>query len=473
MFLRLKNNFRPIKYDGYFELFDNNSVDEYQIDKSQYQLLLSLNGCKTKKEILTEYEKDSQSTVKKFLRELERLGAIEKLPIAKTRIFPEKLPKIYLEAVLWDITSHCNLRCAHCYVSDYSTESKGRDLTTKEAFQAIDEMASMNVRDISLTGGEPVMRVDIKAIIRHIVNSNIRLAAIFTNGVAITQDFINFLKETVPNKYWVRHSLDGMTPESNAILRGDMPNKNEVFQKMTASIEMFVRSGLSVSVGTGVHRFNVNDIPKMYTFMKDLGITHWRLAMPKPLGRFQQAQKDIEADWKDIRKSYRKLIDIHLQEVQVIDGQIIAPIALEIEQVFFTELVTRTMNTFQKNDTACFYHKNRCAIKANGDIVPCSFFSDAVIGNVKYGSLKSAWENSKMQEIKCLCVEDVTECRNCLLIRECGTGCRAVAQKINGVITAKDPYACQQASFLKEDVMPLFKKHGFSLKMSERCREFE
>jgi len=71
-----------------------------------------------------------------------------------------------------------------------------------------------------------------------------------------------------------------------------------------------------------------------------------------------------------------------------------------------------------------------------------------------------------------LCVSDIVECRDCLLLSQCGTGCRAIAKKVGGTIVAKDPYACQQAPFLKNVVPSLFKKYGFTLKMSGKCSEF-
>ena len=474
MFLRLKEKFRPIAYDDFFELFDNNTTNEYLLDEKQYQLLLLLDGSKTEQEIMYEYDEKSRDVLKELLKELEQLGALEKLSSLQIRVFPKNYPIPYLEAMLWDITSLCNLECAHCYVSKYSSQSKGNNLSIDEVYQLIDETSSMNVRDISLTGGEPLMRKEIRNILKRVVDSNIHLASIFTNGIAVDQDFVDFLKSIVPTpkNFWVRHSLDGMTPKSNAVLRGDKMDPVRLFQKMTDSIRMFVEADISVSVSTGIHRFNVHDITDMYSFMKGLGVRQWRMAVPKPLGRFQMNQRKIGANWSDILEAYHRLIDLHLSEVRMVNGEIIAPISIGIEQVFRTELIGRPMNVFQRGDFACFYHKNRCSIKSNGDVVPCGYFDEMVTGNVRNGGLKQAWENPEMQKIKHICISEVTECRNCLLLDQCGTGCRAVAKMTNGAITAKDPYACYQAPFLKEVVLPLFKKYDFSLKTSEKCSEF-
>ena len=290
--------------------------------------------------------------------------------------------------------------------------------------------------------------------------------------MATTTNFVSFLKSLAPSRIQICHSLDGITPESNAVIRGKKTSSTKVFRKMIQSIKMFVGAGMLVNVGTTIHRFNVHNIIEMYSFMKDLGIEQWRITIPKPMGRFSINQDKIIADWKDIFKAYRQLIDLHLKEVRVVDDKTIAPINLEIEQVFRTNLLVKTLNTFQKNDIACFYHKNRCSLKANGDIIPCGYFDDIIVGNVRNNGLRKVWESQKMQKIKHICVSEINDCQDCSILWLCGTGCRALAQKINGKIIAKDPYACHQFSFLYEIVLPLLKKYGFTIKISERCSEF-
>jgi radical SAM protein with 4Fe4S-binding SPASM domain len=157
--------------------------------------------------------------------------------------------------------------------------------------------------------------------------------------------------------------------------------------------------------------------------------------------------------------------------VHISDGKVIAPITIEIEQVFRTELVIKTMNAFQRDDRTCFYHKNRCSLKANGDIVPCGYFDDVIAGNVRQG-LRRGWESRTMQRVKEIRVSDVDDCGSCALLQLCGTGCRAVAKHTNGSMKAKDPYACFQAPFLSDVVSSLLRKYGFDLRVSNRCREF-
>ncbi len=474
MFLRLKNRFRPIAHDSYYKLFDNYTNSEYLLDREQYNLLLSLDGSRTFKQLLNEFEKTDRPVVKSFHRELSEIQAIEHLPIIKKRVFPDNYPSPYLESVLWDITSRCNIGCMHCYVSGSSNESEGKDLSLEEVYTTVDEMSSMNIKEVSLTGGEPLMRKDLSKIISYILKSNVRLGALFTNGISVQDDFIEFLIDSIPypSKFCIRISLDGMTPESNAVIRGNKSDPNNFFYKTINTIKRLAVEGFFISIGTSVHRFNVKEIPEMYSFVKSLGANKWRLAVPKPMGRFQQTQKNIGAEWTEVLRSYYLLIDRHLKEIRIKNNEVVAPLLVGIEQIFSTEITVQTVNKFRKNDLVCFYHKNHCSVKSNGDVIPCGYFDKIIAGNVSREGLKDAWENQTMQRVKNLPVFEITECRDCKLLDFCGTGCRAVAEKINGSIYEKDPYACHQTPFFKETVIQLLKNHGFAIKMSQKCLEF-
>jgi len=473
--LRLKDRFRPIFHDRFWKLLDNYTALEYLLDKQRYELILNLDGTKTLDDILKIFNKSSWLTINKFINKLKDIQALEELTVPHKRYFADNYPHPYLESVLWDITSFCNLNCAHCYVSEFSHQAKGKDLTTQETYSVIEEMKSMNVEDVSLTGGEPLMKKDLREIISAILKSGGRLSAIFTNGISVTQDFINFLKKTVPyqkNKFCIRISLDGATPKSNTILRGTKIGSAKLFRKTIETIKKFVNAGFFVSIGTCVHRFNVHEILEMYSLMKKLNVSKWRLAVPKPVGRFLQNSNSVAANWFDVLEAYRKLIDIHLKEVKIINDERVLPLHIGIEEVFHTELLIRTLNVFQKNDLACFYHKNHCSIKANGDVVPCGYLDDIVSGNVKNEGLKKSWESKTMQGIKNIRISEVKDCCNCEFLHYCGTGCRAIARQIKGSLFAKDPYACQQVPFFKQVVMQMMKKYKLSPTISRKCREF-
>ena len=475
MYLRLKKRFRLLACDGKFELFNNDTVEEFQVDDEQYEFLLRLDGTTELSEVMKEDDPESRIAITDLLGELRTLEALEELDQPSRRVFPQAYPSPYLEAVLWDVTSLCNLRCNHCYVSDYFSSAKGSDLSTEEASRVIDEMGAMNVRDLSLTGGEPFQRKDFRDLVRRIVENNIRIASIFTNGVDVGDDTVSFFVEEVklPRRCRIRISLDGMTPESNSVLRGKTSESKVIFEKTLGTIRRFVEAGFLVSVGTSIHRSNVHQLPEMYSFVKDLGIQEWRMAVPKPIGQYKNTENLIGSDWDEVLVAYKRVIDTHLADCEKVDGGVKYPIKVDIEQTFRTELIEKTLNTFNPNDIVCFYHKSRCSVKANGDVTPCGYFDHIVIGNVRTaGGLRQAWESTAMQQVKQMRIKDISDCRGCSLLRTCGTGCRTIASKVNGLMCSKDPYACRTAPLLEDYIAVSLKQRGLHMTMSDGCSEY-
>jgi radical SAM protein with 4Fe4S-binding SPASM domain len=364
------------------------------------------------------------------------------------------------------------LRCSHCYVSEFYRENKGNDLTLGEICRVLDDLAAMNVRDVTITGGEPILRPDIYQIMDEILARGIRMGSFFTNGLAINDVFIKALVEK-PQFTSVYVSLDGLTPETNCVIRGSANSAMANFQKTVATLRCLVKAGVFISVNTALHRQNLPELLDMYQMLKEIGVTQWRLAVPKPLGKYQETQINLQPDWEDVLQAYEQLIDAHLAEVVYRADGFDAPIRLEIELLFRTDMFSRVIKLYQGSDVACFYHRHRCSIKANGDVLPCGYFDNMPVGNVKNQSMRDSWLGDKMQSIKILRIKDMPACADCPVVRFCATGCRALACKQHGNYLAKDDYACAQAIRYYQEILPrLMNKHRLELKTTLSATDF-
>ena len=75
------------------------------------------------------------------------------------------LPKLVVEAgkrtipleVALELTHHCNFRCQHCYIPDFSAPDL---LSTERILELLEELASMGTLYLTLTGGEMLLRRD-------------------------------------------------------------------------------------------------------------------------------------------------------------------------------------------------------------------------------------------------------------------------------------------------------------------------
>lgn len=110
------------------------------------------------------------------------------------------------------VTDRCNLRCQYCMPEEEYTWLPREDLLQFEEISALVEIfAELGVDKIRLTGGEPLLRRDLSALVRMLVAKPlIRDLAITTNGVLLAEH-AQALSDAGLHRVTV--SLDTLRPE--------------------------------------------------------------------------------------------------------------------------------------------------------------------------------------------------------------------------------------------------------------------
>ena len=112
--------------------------------------------------------------------------------------------------VEWEITSRCNFKCEYCYHFSIDENIHRKDLSSKQAYEIINQLVQCNVLVVRLEGGEPFLRPDIIDIIKEIKRNRIGLY-ILTNASLITQDNAESLAEILnPITDHVQVSFDSL-----------------------------------------------------------------------------------------------------------------------------------------------------------------------------------------------------------------------------------------------------------------------
>ncbi len=83
--------------------------------------------------------------------------------------------------IKWYITELCNLRCKHCYLSEYKAHSN-----LKLIFEFLNFFHQKGVIGYSLLGGEPLLRKDLELIVTKICEYK-QSVNISTNGILATK----------------------------------------------------------------------------------------------------------------------------------------------------------------------------------------------------------------------------------------------------------------------------------------------
>jgi radical SAM protein with 4Fe4S-binding SPASM domain len=90
-----------------------------------------------------------------------------------------------LSSISLEVTSRCNQECLYCYNRDRGAARPASDVPTESFLELVDLVAHQPVKQITLTGGEPLIRPGILPIIDRIASQGLRIG-IVTNAIAAT-----------------------------------------------------------------------------------------------------------------------------------------------------------------------------------------------------------------------------------------------------------------------------------------------
>ena len=132
--------------------------------------------------------------IRQTIPELEKAGLIVPcqpgdgiLPVQEYRQYPCR----YIHTAHWSITGGCNYRCKHCYMS--APEAKFGHLERETVLRMAGEIADCGIMNVSLTGGEPLIRPDFLEIVDALLEGGVRITQIYTNGALVNEKLLQAL----------------------------------------------------------------------------------------------------------------------------------------------------------------------------------------------------------------------------------------------------------------------------------------
>lgn len=111
------------------------------------------------------------------------------------------------------ITNECGYNCSHCSAAERTNQD---DLSTEDMIQLVQDVQNMGTAIIGITGGEPMLRRDLKEIIGAIDDRSQTI--LFSSGVGMTHEKMRALKEA--GLFAVGISLDSSSREEMDRKRG-------------------------------------------------------------------------------------------------------------------------------------------------------------------------------------------------------------------------------------------------------------
>ncbi|NCO27764.1 MAG: radical SAM protein [Caldiserica bacterium] len=165
--------------------------------------------------------------------------------------------------LFWDIVPGevCNFYCLTCYAADNARPDL-RVLDWPEMKKALDRVISLNIKDIYLLGGEPLMYRDIEKFIGYF-KSKVKdgFCGIVTNGSLVTKEKARSLINAGLDLF--NFSIDGTTAEINDLNRG-----KGTFELIMDGIENAKAVGMPFVIGYTITPFNTLDTVNLFPFVQ-------------------------------------------------------------------------------------------------------------------------------------------------------------------------------------------------------------
>ncbi|MGD2248468.1 MAG: radical SAM protein [Candidatus Methanofastidiosia archaeon] len=337
-----------------------------------------------------------------------------------------------MRGIFWEITARCNLRCKHCYLHnelEHPSIRPDNELNTEECLKIVEQFDECGIFHVTVLGGEPLARPDILVIL-HCMGEKKFWTRVDTNGTLIDEHVASELANI--DIKGMNFSLDGHNPEINDAIRG-----KGAFKKAFRGIKNLRDFEIPFHVGMTINKINCNSIEEMADFCYRMGAEKisLKLYVDFPSNSFssqlQLGKKEIFIAARKVNKlkeKYsRKFISSNLPK----SLGFLSP-----------ESKNATNNMFVR----CGMGATQLVILNNGDVIPCTYIRDRILGNLTKTHLSNIPDSPEFEIFKKLreiTIDEANEtCAACEWKYYCGGGCRGEAYLMSGDLFSPDPQRC-------------------------------
>ena len=183
--------------------------------------------------------------------------------------------------IAWELTRACAFSCVHCRADAQHRRAPG-ELTTDEGKALIERLTGFGSPILVFTGGDPMMRPDLFELIAHADAAGLRCSLTPTATALPTVARLERARAAGVRR--VALSLDAPTPEVHDAfrkVRGSWQRTMDILHNARAV-------GLSTQINTTVTRHNLQLLPAMVEFVREVGAVQWSVFFLVPMGRGQE-----------------------------------------------------------------------------------------------------------------------------------------------------------------------------------------
>ncbi len=347
-----------------------------------------------------------------------------------SRAKDERYRPIY---AVWEITLACDLACRHC--GSRAGHGRPDELSTEQCLDLVDQMAELDVREVSLIGGEAYLRDDWVQILRRI-RSHGMMALLTTGGRGLTKERCEAAAEAGLQSTSV--SIDGVRETHDRLrgVEGSYASAMRAFDNLRAA-------GVKVSANTQINRLSMPELPQILDTIIEAGVHSWQIQITVAMGRAAD-EPEVLLQPYDLLELFPLLGELKERcdaaGVRLWPGNNVG---------YFGPYEAALRGTMPRGHMAsCGAGRSTLGIEADGSIKGCPSLPTAewVGGNIRDHSLREIWERSEpLRYTRDRTVEDLWGyCRDCYYSDVCRAGCSWTSYVLFGK-AGNNPYCHHRA----------------------------
>ncbi len=315
-------------------------------------------------------------------------------------------------AAHFDITWRCNERCEHCYL-----EHDGiGEMSTEEIKGVLDQLAAAGTFYLSISGGEPFMRMDCWEILEHAraLKFNVKLK---TNAVMIGPAHAARIRKIGIEQ--VQISLYSHRPEVHDLIT-KLPGS---LRRTIQGIQNLKAEGVKVSVTDVLMKYNHGDARAVKKLAADLGVNFVVDPTITPMLNGDRSILSLGISREELEEF------MHSEEFNENAIEYCAPVSEHGDDVL--------------DGFSCSAGHSLAYISPVGEVYPCVQFP-MPCGNVRQQSFRDIWYGSPaFTELRTVHVRDLHTCSSCTHTAYC-TRCPGLAY-MEGDYRGPSPADCEKS----------------------------
>jgi len=317
---------------------------------------------------------------------------------------------------------HCGSACAQALPDE---------LTTDEALALCDDIGKLDMKWVTLSGGEPLTRKDWPLLAKRL-NQNKVIPNLITNGWLLDEKTVALMKESGIGT--VAISLDGVKETHDAIrCKGS-------FDKDIQAFKLLKQNGQYTGAITSINRTNIKELDAIKDILVGIGVNSWQLQICIPMGNMVNHRDELispeEVDF---------ILDFCLKTAM--EKQIIVYPADCLGYYTEKEELIRAISLGTPSFApwaGCNAGRRGFGILHNGDILGCTSIRDRsfIEGNIRERSIVEIWnDENAFKWMRNMTRNDLDGmCRGCEYGDVCLGGCPNTRLTMNGNMKSENPY---------------------------------